>query len=95
MIPLTMAQAGELVTIRRMTGRDEAGQRMAELGFVADSDVVVVSRMAGSLVVQVRDSRVALDQGMARRIMVERRGKDEDIEGCQGRAECHCGTAVR
>ena len=95
MIPLTMAQAGELVTIRRMTGRDEAGQRMAELGFVADSDVVVASRMAGSLVVQVRDSRVALDQGMARRIMVERRGKDEDIEGCQGGAECHCGTAVR
>ena len=95
MIPLTMVQAGELVTIRRMTGRDEAGQRMAELGFVADSDVVVVSRMAGSLVVQVRDSRVALDQGMARRIMVERRGKNEDIEGCQGRAECHCGTTVR
>lgn len=95
MIPLTMVQAGELVTIRRMTGRDEVGQRMAELGFVADSDVVVVSRMAGSLVVQVRDSRVALDQGMARRIMVERRGKDEDIEGCQGGAERHCGTAVR
>ena len=48
MIPLTMVQAGELVTIRRMTGRDEVGQRMTELGFVADSDVEVVSRMAGS-----------------------------------------------
>ncbi|MCI9267943.1 MAG: ferrous iron transport protein A [Lawsonibacter sp.] len=43
---------------------------MAELGFVVDSDVTVVNQIAGNLIVQVKDSRVALNQGMANRIMV-------------------------
>lgn len=70
MIPLTMANAGETVTIRRIAGRDEVRQHLAELGFVVDSDVTVVSGMAGSLIVQVKGSRIALNKGMANRIMV-------------------------
>ena len=70
MMPLTMAQPGETVTIRKITGRDEARQHLAELGFVVDSQVTVVSEMAGNLIVQVKDSRIALDKGMANRIMV-------------------------
>lgn len=42
----------------------------AELGFVVDSDVMVVSEIARNLIVQVRDSRIALDKSMASRIMV-------------------------
>ena len=70
MMPLTMAQPGETVTVRRITGRDEARQHLAELGFVVDAQVTVVSEMAGNLIVQVKDSRIALDKGMANRIMV-------------------------
>ena len=70
MIPLTMAKAGETVTVRKISGRDEAHQHLAELGFVVDSDVTVVSEMVGSLIVQVKDSRVALDKATANRIMV-------------------------
>jgi len=70
MMPLTMAAPGERVTIRKITGKDEVRQHLAELGFVVDGDVTVVSRIAGSLIVQVKDSRVALDRGMANRIMV-------------------------
>lgn len=70
MIPLTMAKAGETATIRKVTGRDEVRQHLAELGFVVDGDVTVVSELAGNLIVQVKDSRVALDRGMANRILV-------------------------
>ena len=70
MMPLTMAATGETVTIRRITGKDEVRQRLAELGFVVDSPVTVVSKLAGNLILQVRDSRVALDKTMANRIMI-------------------------
>lgn len=70
MMPLTMARPGETVTIRKITGRDEVRQHLAELGFVVNSDVTVVSHLAGNLILQVKDSRVALDKTMANRIMI-------------------------
>ena len=70
MMPLAMAQIGETVKIRKITGRDEVRQHLAELGFVVDSDVTVVSEIGGNLILQVKDSRVALDKTMANRIMI-------------------------
>ncbi len=70
MMPLTMAKTGETVTIRKITGRDEIRQHLAELGFVVDSTVTVVSEIAGNLILQVKDSRIALDRSMASRIMI-------------------------
>ena len=69
MMPLTMAKSGERVTVRKITGKDEIRQHLAELGFVVDSDITVVSEIAGNLIVQVKDSRIALDKSMANRIM--------------------------
>ena len=70
MMPLTMAKTGETVTVGRITGRDEVRQHLAELGFVVGSDVTVVNEVGGNVIVQVKDSRVALDRTMANRIMV-------------------------
>ena len=70
MMPLTMARPGETVVIRKITGRDEVRQHLAELGFVVDESVTVISEMAGNLILQVKDSRIALDRSMATRIMV-------------------------
>jgi len=70
MMPLTMAKAGETVTIQRITGKDSVRQHLAELGFVVDSVVTVISERSGSLILQVKDSRIALDQTMANRIMI-------------------------
>lgn len=70
MMPLTMAKSGETVTILKISGKDAVRQHLAELGFVVDSDVTVVSEIAGNLIVQVKDSRIALDRTMANRIMV-------------------------
>lgn len=70
MMPLSMTKQGETVTIRKITGRDEVRQHLAELGFVVDGSVTVVSEIAGNLILQVKDSRVALDRTMANRIMI-------------------------
>ena len=70
MMPLTMAKSGERVTVRKITGKDEIRQHLAELGFVVDSDITVVSEIAGNLIVQVKDSRIALDKSMANRMMI-------------------------
>lgn len=69
-MPLSMAKAGETVIIRKITGKDEIRQHLAELGFVVDAAVTVVSEIAGNLILQVKDSRVALDKTMANRIMI-------------------------
>ena len=70
MMPLTMAKTGETVTIRKISGKDEVRQHLAELGFVVEINVTVVNEIAGNLIVQVKDSRIALDKTMANRIMV-------------------------
>ena len=70
MMPLTMAKTGEPVTIRKISGKDEVRLHLAELGFVVDSEVTVVTEIAGNLIVQVRGSRVALNEAMANRIMI-------------------------
>ncbi|NBI65665.1 ferrous iron transport protein A [Pseudoflavonifractor sp. 60] len=69
MMPLTMAKSGESVTIRKISGKDEVRQHLAELGFVVDSDVTVVNEIGGNLIVQVKSSRIALDKTLANRIM--------------------------
>ena len=70
MMPLTMAKAGETVTIRKITGKDEIRLHLVELGFVVGSRVTVVNEIAGNLILQVKDSRIALDKTMANRIMI-------------------------
>ena len=69
-MPLTMAKPGETVVIRKITGKDEVRQHLAELGFVVDSPVTVVSEILGNLILQVKDSRIALDKTMANRVMI-------------------------
>ncbi len=56
MMPLAMAKSGETVVIRKITGKDSIRQHLAELG--------------GNIILQVKDSRIALDRSMATRIMV-------------------------
>ena len=63
-------KVGETVTIRKITGKDEVRLHLAELGFVVGSDVTVVNEIAGNLIVQVKESRLALDKTMANRILI-------------------------
>lgn len=69
-MPLTMAKPGETVIIRKITGKDEVRQHLAELGFVVDSAITIISQLGGNLILQVKDSRVALDKTLANRVMI-------------------------
>ena len=69
-MPLSMARPGETLVIRKITGKDGVRIHLAELGFVVDGVVTVVTELAGSLILQVKDSRVALDRDLASRILV-------------------------
>ena len=69
-MPLAMVGVGETGCIRKITGRDEVRQHLAELGFVVGEEVRVVSELGGNLILSVKDSRIALDKTMAMRIMV-------------------------
>ena len=69
-MPLGMAGVEETNIIRKITGRDEVRQHLAELGFVVGEAVTVVSELGGSLILSIKDSRIALDRGMAMRIIV-------------------------
>ncbi len=70
MMPLSMAKPGETFSIVKITGKDEIRQHLAELGFVVNGAVTVVSELGGSLILQVKDSRIALDRDMANRILI-------------------------
>ena len=70
MMPLSMAKSGEIVIIKKITGKDEIRQHLAELGLVVEEAVKVVSEVGGNLIIQVKDSRIARDKTMANRIMV-------------------------
>ncbi len=70
MLPLSMAVPGETQAIFKITGRDEVRRHLAELGLVVGEEVTVMNSLGGSLILQVKDSRIALDRGLANRIMV-------------------------
>ena len=70
MMPLSMAKPGETFSIVKVTGKDEIRQHLAELGCVVNGAVTVVSELGGSLILQVKDSRIALDKDMANRILI-------------------------
>ncbi len=70
MMPLGIVENGDSVVIGKITGQDEVRQHLAELGFVVGERVTVVSKMGGNLICAVKDSRIALSQAMAMRVMV-------------------------
>ena len=70
MMPLGMANVGDVNIIKKIKGRDEVRQHLAELGFVVGTEVTVVSELGGNLILHVKESRIALDKTMAMRIMV-------------------------
>ncbi|WP_312071649.1 FeoA family protein [Anaerotignum propionicum] len=69
-MPLTLASAGSTQIIKRIGGKDETQRFLASLGFVTGSEVTVISEFDGNVIVNVKESRVAISKSMANRIMV-------------------------
>ena len=70
MMPLNVALPGEENIIRKIGGSPEVKKHLADLGFVVGGTVTLISILNGNVIVNVKESRVALDADMARRIMI-------------------------
>lgn len=70
MMPLTMANAGEANVIKKVGGKEETRKFLESLGFVAGGVVTVVSEIGGNMIVNVKDSRVAIGKDMANKIVI-------------------------
>ena len=71
MRPLSMAGEGTTQTIAKITGKDEVRRHLAELGLVVGEEVTVMNSLGGNLILQVKESRIALDRALCTRIMVK------------------------
>lgn len=69
-MPLNFAPSGDEVTVKDIRGKDETKRFLESLGFVVGGKVTVISEMGGNLIVNVKDSRVALSRSMASRILI-------------------------
>ena len=70
MMPLTMTNTGETNIIKKVGGKEETKRFLENLGFVVGGAVTVVSDIGGNLIVNIKDSRVAIGRDMANKIMV-------------------------
>ena len=70
MMPLCFCNVGEENTIRKIGGSPEVKKHLENLGFVAGGNVTVVSETGGNLIVNIKDSRVAIGKDMANKIIV-------------------------
>lgn len=70
MMPLILAAAGETNTIRKVSGNPEVKKHLEDLGFIVGGEVTVVSAIGGNLIVNVKESRIAISREMAGKIMV-------------------------
>ena len=70
MMPITMARTGESLIIKKITGKDDTIRFLNRLGFIEGHDVTVISSVAGNLILNVMDTRVALDRQLSNRIIV-------------------------
>ena len=70
MMPLTLAEAGEENIIKRIGGKQEVKIHMENLGFVVGGTVTVINTIGGNVIVNIKDSRVAISKELAQRIMV-------------------------
>ena len=70
MMPLMLAGIGEENTIKKIGGSPEIKKHLEDLGFVVGGSVTVVNALGGNVLVNVKESRVAISEEMARRIMV-------------------------
>ena len=70
MMPLTFADSGQLLKIQKLTGNDETRQHLATLGFVTGEEISTINKNGGNLIVNVKDSRIALDKTLANRIFI-------------------------
>lgn len=70
MMPLILANVGEENIIKKIGGSPEVKQHLENLGFVVGGSVKIVNTMGGNLIVNIKETRVAVSREMAQKIMI-------------------------
>ena len=70
MVPLVFADSGEENVIKRIGGSPEVKKHLEDLGFVVGGSVTLISALGGNVIVNVKNVRIAIDESLARRIMI-------------------------
>ena len=70
MMPLTLAEVGEENIIKKVGGKQEVKAHLENLGFVVGGTVTVINRIGGSVIVNGKESRIAISKEMAQKIMI-------------------------
>lgn len=70
MMPLSMAEVGECNLIRRIGGKADIKKHLEDMGFVVGAQVTIITEICGNVIVNIKDSRVAISKEMANKIMV-------------------------
>lgn len=70
MMPLTLANIGEENIIKKIGGKPEVKKHLENLGFVAGGNVRVITSLGGNIIVNIKESRVAISKEMAQKIMI-------------------------
>ncbi len=69
-MPLTLAGIGEENTIKKVGGSPEVKKHLENLGFVPGGSVTIINMLGGNVIVNVKESRIAISEEMARKIMI-------------------------
>ena len=70
MMPLALAPVGEVNIIKRVSGKPEIKSHLETLGFVSGAEVQVINEIAGNLIVNIKETRIAVSKEMAQKIMI-------------------------
>ena len=70
MLPLTFANTGEENIIKKITGKPEVKKHLENLGFVVGGSVILINNLDGNIIVNVKESRVAISGEMAQKIFI-------------------------
>ena len=70
MIPLCLAEPGEIQIIRRIGGNPEVKQHLENLGFNVGGEVTIINSVGENVIVKVKESRIAISDGLARKILI-------------------------
>ena len=70
MMPLALASVGDSNTIKKISGSPEVKQHLKNLGFVVGGDITVITMLNGNVIVKIKESRIAINNELARKIMI-------------------------
>ena len=70
MMPLTLADTNEVNIIKRISGKPDVKQHLEDLGFVVGGEVSIISKVGNNVIVNVKQTRIAISSEMAQKIMI-------------------------